>query len=156
MVGIDNFDETMRDLIRLSPNLDTTELETFASDRKVWTPPPHPNGNGGFPVIRLNGLEIKALPTVCRLVTCTIGGQAKVVDAIETANVPVLAARTKSGVLAFGSDEQVRKAFEPYSIETFDLHSIEVRRLQNDSQERGLLRHALSLNRPGFVGGSEP
>jgi hypothetical protein len=35
LVGIENFDETLRDLIRLSRDLDTTVLDAFASDRKI-------------------------------------------------------------------------------------------------------------------------
>jgi hypothetical protein len=144
LVGIENFDETLRDIIRLSPDLDTRALDAFANDRRVWSPAPRPNAGRGFPVIRLNGLELKTMPTVCRRVVCEIGGHAEVVAAIGLANVPVLATRSQAGVLAFGSDEHVRKAFGSYAIQDFGLHSIEVRRLRYDSQERGLLRQALS------------
>ena len=57
----------------------------------------------------------------------------------------VLATRIRAGVLAFGSDADVRKAFDQFGIKEFDLHSIEVRRLRYESQEQGLLRQALSL-----------
>jgi hypothetical protein len=46
--------------------------------------------------------------------------------------------------LAFGSDADVRQAFSAYGIKALDLHPIEVRRLRYESQERGLLRQALS------------
>jgi hypothetical protein len=135
---------TLRDLVRLSRDLDTAVLDAFASARNVWSAAPRPNGDRRFPVIRLNGLELKTLPTVCRRVNCAIGGAAEVAEAIHAAEVPVLAARSQAGVLAFGTDEDVRKAFEPFAIQDFDLHAIEVRRLRYDSQERGLLRQALS------------
>ena len=64
------------------------------------------------------------------------------VAAIELAGVEVLATRTQQGVLAFGSDANVRKAFEAHGIDEFDLH--ELKRLRYESQERGLLREAKS------------
>ena len=143
LVEIEDFDETMRDLVRLSDDLDLTALNAFASDRRVWSSATLPSGNGGFPVIRLNGLEITA-PTVCRRITCKIGGYSEVIAAVETAKVDVLATRNKSGVLAFGSDADLRKVFSGYDIEEFDLHSIELRRLKYENQERSLLRQALS------------
>jgi hypothetical protein len=58
--------------------------------------------------------------------------------------VDVLAARTRTGVLAFGADSDVRKAFASHGIAEFDLHTIEPRRLQYESAERGLLREAMT------------
>ena len=55
----------------------------------------------------------------------------------------VLATRTQAGVLALGADNDVRIAFSDNTIEEFDLHAVEVRRLRYDAQERGLfVRHA--------------
>jgi hypothetical protein len=48
------------------------------------------------------------------------------------------------GVLAFGADSDVRRAFDAYSITEFDLHPIEIKRLRYDSAERRLLREALT------------
>lgn len=144
LVAIENFDESLRDLIRLLGGLDTRALDAFASDRRIWSPAPRPSGVRDFPVIRLNGLELKMTPSVCRQVDCAIGGHAEVVAAVEAAGVKVLATRTQAGVLAFGSDADVRNAFNPYGIKKFDLHPIELRRLRYESQERGLLRQALS------------
>ena len=84
------------------------------------------------------------MPTACRKVACTIEGYRKVREAADKAGVDILTARTSAGVLAFGSDADVRKAYEPFGITEFDLHTIEERRLRYDSGERGLLRDALS------------
>ncbi len=142
LVTIENFDETLRDLVRLVDGLDTRALDAFASSRKIWSPAPWPNGRRGFPVIRLNALELKTSPSFCRRLHCTIGGHADVVAAVKAAGVEVLATRTHQGVLAFGSDANVRKAFEAHGITEFDLH--ELKHLRYESQERGLLREALS------------
>lgn len=144
LVRIENFDEALRDLIRLVPNLDTAQLDEFASERAVVSSPPRITGNRGYPVVRLNGLEVTSVPTICRRVECDIGGFKEVSEAISAAEVDVLATRSAKGVLAFGADSDVRAALSDVSITEFDLHEIETRRLRYDSQERGLLKQALS------------
>lgn len=144
LVRIENFDEALRDAIRLIGDLDTTGLDSFAAERRRRSPAPRPVGRKGWPVVRLNALPIIQAPTVCRRVVCDIGGYAEVRTAIEQAQVDVLAARTKAGVLAFGTDSDVRKTFEAYRIADFDLHTIEIKRLRYESAERGLLREAVT------------
>ena len=144
LVRIENFDEALRDITRLIDGLDTTGLDAFATERRRWSPAPRPVGRKGWPVVRLNALPIQQAPTVCRRVVCEIGGYAEVRTAIEQAQVNVLAARTKAGVLAFGSDGDVRKAFDAYGIAGFDLHTIEIKRLRYEFAERGLLREVLT------------
>jgi SIR2-like domain len=144
LVPIENFDETLRDLVRLSDGLDVVALEQFAANRSRWTPAPRATGRKSYPVVRLNALPFEAAPTVCRRVVCAIGGYAEVDAAVQDAGVDILTARTRSGVLAFGSDDDVRKAFNSFGITEFDLHSIEPHRLRYDSGERGLLRRAIS------------
>jgi hypothetical protein len=144
IVRIENFDEAFRDAIRLMDGLDATGLDSFAAERMRWSPAPRPVGRKGWPVVRLNALPVVEAPTVCRRIVCNIGGSAEVRAAIENARVNVLGARTKAGVLAFGSDGDVRKTFESHCIAEFDLHTIEARRLRYDSAERGLLREAMT------------
>jgi NAD-dependent SIR2 family protein deacetylase len=144
LVPIENFDETLRDLMRLVPDLDTTVLDEIASERRVWSPAPRPTGNRGYPVVRLNALELTGTPTVCRRVVCDAGGVKEVKSAIEASGLPVIGTRSKAGVLAFGADADVRAVLSAYEIESFDLHPIEARRLRYDSHERGLLREALT------------
>lgn len=145
LVEIENFDETLRDLVRLTPDVDTTALDTFAANRSVLSAAPRPSGRADFPVIRFNALELEATPSVCRRIVCDIGGHAEIMQAIEAAGANVLAARVRAGVLAFGTDDDIRSAFGPFGIKDFDLHPIETRKLRYESQEQGLLRQALSL-----------
>ena len=144
LVRIENFDEALRDVIRLMGGLDTTGLDSFAAERRRWGPAPRPVGRNGWPVVRLNALPVVQAPTVCRRVVCSIGGTADVRTAIERAQVNILGGRTKAGVLLFGSDGDVRKTFESHGIAEFDLHTIEAKRLRYDSAERGLLRQAMT------------
>lgn len=143
LVRIENFDEIMRDLVRLRDDVDRKVLDEFALQRRRWSAAPVPVGQKGWPVVRLNALPVTQSPTVCRRLVCTIGGYAEIREAVERAGVNILVARTRAGVLAFGSDVDVRSAFEAFGITEFDLHTIEQKRLRNDTGERGLLSEAL-------------
>lgn len=144
LVRIENFDEAMRDLIRLVKDIDSTLLDAFAAERSRWSAAPRPAGKQGWPVVRLNALPVTRAPSVCRRISCDIGGHAEVRAAIDESGADILAARTRAGVLAYGNDDEIRKVFEPFRVADFDLHTIEPRRLRYDSGERGLLRQALT------------
>ena len=143
-VAVENFDEALRDLIRMFDNIDTEVLDTFATERRRWTGAPKPTGKRSWPVVRLNAIPVTQSPSVCRLVDCEIGGYADLREAMAVAGTDILLARVRAGVLAFGRDADVRKTFDVHGIDQFDLHTIEQRRLRYDSGERGLLRDALS------------
>ena len=96
-------------------------------------------------MVRLNSLHVVETPTICRRVVCAIGGTAEVREAVDKANVAVVAVRTQAGVLAFGGDEDVRSAFSSHGITDFDLRTLELRKLSHESSERGLIRDALTL-----------
>lgn len=144
LVRVENFDEALRDLLRLTKGVDTTVLDAFAGERRRWTGAPHPSGRSGWPVVRLNALPVVRMPSVCRRVVCQVGGYVEARYAVEQAGVDVLVARTRAGVLAYGTDIDVRTAFEEHGITDFDLHTIDRKRLRYESGERGLLRDALT------------
>ena len=143
LVSIDNFDEILRDLVRLIDGLETKALDDFSMERPRWSKAPKRQGRGGWPVVRLNALPIVNAPNTCRRIVCKIGGTAEVREAVERAGVEVLAVRSQFGVLAFGADSDVRSAFDAYGITEFDLHALEIKRRNYESTERGLLCDAL-------------
>ena len=145
LVPIDNFDEIMVDLVRQVGTFDTTQLDALGEKRRRLSPPPAPAGNRGFPVIRLNAIEVTARPTNCRKVVCTIGGVKEVREAVAAVQGPLVVTRTRLGVLGFGSDDVFRRVFDPFGITDFDVAPLEVRRMRYDSHERGLMREALIL-----------
>ena len=108
LVRIENFDEILRDLVRLKTSIDTSLLDKFAVERKRWSAAPRPTGSRGWPVIRLNAIPVTQTPSVCRRIVCTIGGYSELRSAVASAKVDVLVARTKSGVLGFGTDANMR------------------------------------------------
>lgn len=144
LVKVENFDEALCDLMRLIKGVDRKILDAFAFERRRWSTAPYPEGSRGWPVVRLNALPVLQTPSVCRRVACRIGGLAEARDAVSLAEVDIPIARTSVGVLAFGGDADVRRAFERHGITEFDLHTIETRRLRYESGERGLLRDALT------------
>ncbi|HTK14155.1 MAG TPA: SIR2 family protein, partial [Xanthobacteraceae bacterium] len=104
LVEVENFDEMLRDLIRLTPGINTSALDAFTEARSVLSAAPRPSGRAEFPVIRFNALEVESIPSVCRRLTCNIGGHTEIKEAIESAGVKILATRIRAGVLAFGAD----------------------------------------------------
>jgi NAD-dependent SIR2 family protein deacetylase len=144
LVRVENFDEAMRDIIRLIKNLDTKVLDEFGKQRARWSAAPLLVGKGGWPLIRLNALRFAQMPSVCRRVVCDIGGYADVRAAAEKAGVDLLFARSRRGVLLFGSDADARAAFGANNITEFDLAAIEPRKLRYESADRGLLKEAVS------------
>ena len=144
LVQIENFDETLRDLLRLFGDLDTTALDAFPAERRPWSGAQVPRGRRGWPVVRLNALPVVHVPSVCRRVVCNVGGTAEVREAVREAGANVIAVRSNTGVLAFGSDTEVRRAFGPLGISDFDIYTLDPKRQRYDSTERGLLREALT------------
>ena len=146
LVPVENFDETLRDLIRLAEDIDAPALNQFTSQRQVWSPAPiRRTGDGDWPIVRLNALPIIDVPTQCRRLDCDIGGTAEVRQVVQNADVDVLAVRSRVGVLAFGADDDIRYAFDSHNIRGFDLHAFDVERQRHESTERGLLNEALNL-----------
>lgn len=143
LIEAETFDELLPDIILLIKDLPADLAEVLNEHAPRITEAPMPSFKGRWPVIRTNALPILSYPTVCRRVVCKIGGTKEVREAIEKSGVDVLAARRQTGVIAFGSDSNVRKVFNDFGISEFDVHSIESRRLRYESAELGLLYDAL-------------
>lgn len=144
IVSVQTFDELLADVVTQFPDLPNEDAEFLNSQAKRLTDAPLPQEKGAWPVIRLNAVEIIKYPRVCRLVKCEIGGTSEVFDAIEASGAQLIATRRKVGVLLFGSDGEVQKAFGNHSITGTDLYTIEPRRLWYDSVEAGLVYDALA------------
>lgn len=143
LVPVESFDEILRDLIRLDENIDTSHLDEFAQERERWSPAPLANVRSGWPIVRLNALQVSA-PSVCRRIECNVAGYADIRELLQDAGLDLPLGRNRRGVLAFGSDSDLRRVFDSRGITEFDLHTIAPRFLKYDSAERGLLRDALT------------
>ena len=139
------FDELMSDIVRHLPET-ASKLDII---RTVHPPrltgAPLRDRSSRFPVIRTYALPILSHPVMCRLVSCDIGGWQEIKEAIVNSGVNILAQRTKAGVIAFGRDVDIRKAFSSYSIKSMDTLSIQEVRLTHQTGELTLLRESLFL-----------
>jgi hypothetical protein len=149
------FDELLGDIVRLMPDLPSEVTEQFNLRAQRVTEAPLPPPGASWPIIRTNGLLIKEAPTVCRRLHCAIGGTKEVRQAVVDAAADVEAGRTQFGVLAFGSDSEVRRAFDPFGIVEFAIHAINPERLRYETTELGLLYatlcRAIARERPLLV-----
>jgi hypothetical protein len=143
IIGIETFDELLGDLLLLIPDTPNDIIEQLREQKPRVSDAPIPEMMGTYPWIRLNALPILSSPSLCRRVICKIGGAKEVTDTIKNTGTDVIATRRRIGIIAFGSDEEIRKAFGSHNITGFDLHSIEAHRLQWESAEKGLIYEAL-------------
>ena len=138
------FDELMRDLFTLIEDVPDEIREFLKVDRPRNRQANIPSAGISWPVIRLNAIPVSMAPTVCRKVVCEIGGVKEVKQAIKDAEANVIGTRTRAGVICFGTDEDVRRAFEDHSIDVFDVHPISLERLKFESAELGLLNESIA------------
>ena len=152
LVPIGSFDEIVGDLVLQVADLSEALRARLDAKRQRVTDLHVPAPGRGWPVLRTNALEVVEWPTIARRVECSVGGIKALDEVIATAGADILATRMRLGVLAFGSDSEVRRALHDHNIQAFDLHPIERTRLYHDTGERGLLYHALGRalcrNRP--------
>lgn len=152
LIESDTFDETLGDIIKQIDGIPAELAAKLDAHRPRVTDVPVPEAAGGWPVVRLNALPVPSYPTVFRLIECDVGGSQAVREILAKTGAAAVAARRKTGVLAFGADTELRNAFGPFGIRRLDTQSLEPRRLGYDSIEVGLLRDAfavaLGTNRP--------
>jgi hypothetical protein len=148
----ETFDEALGDIVKQVAGIPPDLAAKLDAHRSRITNVPLPDAMGGWPVIRLNALPVPNYPTLCRLIECDVGGTKAVKEILAKSGVSAVAVRKMTGVLAFGADEELRKAFGPFGIRRLDTQSLEPHRLGYDSAELGLLRDAfavaLATNRP--------
>jgi NAD-dependent SIR2 family protein deacetylase len=144
-IEIETFDELMADLVKLVPDIPEELADRLLARRPRLERTQLPSTKGSWPVLRLNALPVLSWPQSCRLVRCRIGGAKEIREAIDDSGARVVASRRTAGVIAFGDDREIRKAFGPHGIQGLDLFMLEQRRLRYDSAELSLLYEALCL-----------
>lgn len=154
LVEAESFDELFSDLLRFLPQT-ADKLTTLSGAERPRLVTAKPRAStGAVPAIRMNALAVTSRPALCRIVDCTIGGDKEIDEAIAKANVDIIAHRVRDGVLAFGRDTDIRKAFEPFGIKAFDQRPLSSKNLVREGGERALVRDALFralAGRPGLT-----
>ena len=143
VVEAEAFDELFVDLVRYLPQTaeKLANLDNNVRPRLRSVTPR--KSERSTPAIRTNALAVVSRPALCRLVDCNIGGYEEIEEAVAAAGVDILARRVRQGVVAFGRDADIRKAFEPFDVKAFDTHPLSAHRLVRETGERGLVREAL-------------
>ena len=144
IIEVHTFDELLADIVGQTPNISKEDLNLLDCKARRVTEAPLPPTKGGWPVVRLNAIELVQFPAVCRLVECEIGGVAEVMKCVQDTGAEILATRKKVGVLFFGTDSEATKAFGAAAIKRFDVYTIETRRLYYDSAEQWLVYAGLA------------
>lgn len=157
IIESETFDELMGDVLVLEtttswPDVVRSKLD---SHRPLVSDAPIPERAGSWPVLRFNAVRVRSWPATCRLIKCAIGGQKDIYEALEETGANALAVRRSVGVLAFGSDSELEKAFGSFGIELRDLYTIQDRHLLDSYREHDLLYQgivqALGRERPVIV-----
>ena len=145
LLEIETFDELLGDILKQLTDI-PAELEPMLDRQaaRLTDIPVEPPGQN-WPIIRTNALPLTNWPTTCRRIVCAIEGTKQVREAVINQHARAIAVRAPVGVIAFGSDGELQKAFNPFHIEEFDCHAIEPKRLRFESAELGLLRDAFAL-----------
>lgn len=144
LVEVETFDELLGDMFTQLHDVPDDIAQQVGKRVERFSYAPMPDDAGTYPAIRLNALPITELPTVCRLLECTVGNTEAVMEAIRSSGENVVATRRRIGVIGFGSDAAIRRTFDPYVITNFDVHQIEFKRLAFDSAEFGIVSAALA------------
>lgn len=143
-IETETFDELMGDIAHQFAEIPADTLAPLEKMRSRLSAVPLPASGVGWPVIRMNAVPVLDWPRECRKFDARIGGAKEVRDLLQAESAKIVAARSKLGVLAFGSDDEVRRVFATHRPESFGLHSIEVGRLWRETHELNLLRNALA------------
>lgn len=143
IVEVETFDELIADLLRFLPETEQDALTISNVHRPRLTQAQLRTATAHIPAIRTNALPITSYPANCRLVVCEIGGWEEIEKAVKTAGVDIDAHRTSAGVLAFGRDSDVRRAFDPHGITAFEMHAIAPAQLRAPTGTRTLIQNAL-------------
>ena len=152
-VQVETFDELFSDITCFLPETEKAAQSITDVTRPRLAKADFRAARSNMPAIRTNALPITSHPAVCRLVDCDIGGWEDIQAAITNSEADLLARRCSAGVLAFGSDADVRRTFAPYKIKAFDTYPITPERLAKQSGERNLIADALFRaldRRPGL------
>ena len=144
IVEVETFDELLGDVFTQLPDVPDDVAAQVVKRVERFSYAPMPDDPGTYPAIRLNALPVTEIPTVCRVIECTIGNTEAVQEAIRTSGENIIATRRQIGVIGFGSDAAMRRAFEQHGITKFDVHQIEFKRLAHESGEFSIVSAALT------------
>jgi hypothetical protein len=127
LVPIPTFDALMGTLLTPLeiPASAAAALEALRPKQRIVPFTRPATSTGSYPVIRLNALEVQSYPNTARRIACEIGGTKEVREALEAAGSSGVGHRRHDGVIAFGPDGELRRAFAAHKVSAWDIAPIE-------------------------------
>jgi hypothetical protein len=144
LVRSNTFNELMGDVFHFIPEVPDEVDGYVMTDHNLTRPSNIPSPDGDWPILRFNGLLIDDYPHTCKRIDCNIGGVQEVRSAIKDSGSDVIATRSSEGVLAFGSDSEIKDTFHDYDIDDIDLYQITDNHLSYDSMQKSLIYESLA------------
>lgn len=140
IVEINNFDETL-DQIRRYIGPFPEDIESILKSKKNrLTESPIVDFARKPPYLRINAIKLDAYPTTCKLIESDMDGGYKLIqEAVQSSNANIIARRIKKGIIAFGQDQEIKKAFKKYNIKRMRVYGISQERLEFPSEESKLI-----------------
>ncbi|MEX1014330.1 MAG: SIR2 family protein [Candidatus Paceibacterota bacterium] len=143
-VEVETFDELTDNILKQKEHIPLEVRSYLDKFPNYVSKSPKNKSNGTWPIVRFNALQVTDWPKTARLIKCSIGNQNDVFEAIVNSQSDIIAYRRRVGVLAFGSDDEIKRVFTPFGIKEFDLISITEKRLNFDSQDLAILYESLA------------
>jgi NAD-dependent SIR2 family protein deacetylase len=140
IIEINNFDETLDQIRRYIGPFPEVIERILKSKESRLTESPIVDPVKKPPYLRINAVKVDTYPATCKLIESDIDGGYKLIQkAIEKSNANIIARRIRKGIIAFGQDQEIKKAFNEYNIKKIQVYGIEQEKLTYFSEESKLI-----------------
>jgi NAD-dependent SIR2 family protein deacetylase len=140
IIEINNFDETL-DQIRRYIGPFPGEVENILKSKESrLTESPIRGEARTAPYLRINAVVVNTYPTTCKLVDSDLNGGYKLIqEEIKNTDANIVARRIKKGIIVFGQDQEIKKAFKQHNVKRIQVYGIDQGRLAYPSEESKLV-----------------
>lgn len=145
IIEIDTFDQLFGDIFDVTGDIPKEIRDKIYSSVPRYEPPAIPLASAApardFPIIRTNALPILKFPEKAKLIKADVGGKQEINEKIEKSGANISAFRVSAGIVTFGEDEELGKAFGKY--EAIGDYFLGLGEIRKENFELGLLYELL-------------
>jgi len=140
IIEINNFDETLDQIRRyIGPFPDEVENILKSKESRLTENPIRGEARTA-PYLRINAVVVNTYPTTCKLVDSDLNGGYKLIqEEIKNTDANIVARRIKKGIIVFGQDQEIKKAFKKHNVKRIQVYGIDQGRLSYSSEESKLV-----------------
>ena len=140
IIEINNFDETLDQIKRYIGPFPNEVENILKSKESRLTESPIRGEARAAPYLRLNAVVVNTYPTTCKLVDSDLHGGYKLIqEEIKNTEANIVARRIKKGIIVFGQDQEIKKAFKKHNVKRIQVYGIDQERLSYPSEESKLV-----------------